>query len=98
MGADPSAAQEVLTRAESAIKKGSYQEGAQLAKQGLQAVQQAQFQRVVAVLGTSREKVAAAGNLGVDLKGPFEDLNTARQAIRRGAFPEAIAPGQRADA
>ena len=45
IGADPSAAQEVFTRAESAIKKGSYQEGAQLAKQGFQAVQQAQFQR-----------------------------------------------------
>src|SRR5205807_4919050 len=70
MGADPAVAQEVLTRAETAIKKGSYQEGAQLAKQGFQAVQQAQFQRVLAVLGTSREKFAAAANMGVDLKGP----------------------------
>src|SRR5205809_520335 len=95
--ADPSAAQEVFTRAESAIKKGSYQEGAQLAKQGFQAVQQAQFQRVVAVLGTSREKFAAAANMGVDLKGPFEDLNTAREAVRRGAFQEAIAHAKRAD-
>src|SRR5256886_357147 len=97
MGADPSAAQEVLTRAETAIKKGSYQEGAQLAKQGFQAVQQAQFQRVVAVLGTSREKFAVAANMGVDLKGPFEDLNTAREAIRRGAFQEAIEHAKRAD-
>ena len=97
IGADPSAAQEVFTRAESAIKKGSYQEGAQLAKQGFQAVQQAQFQRVVAVLGTSREKFAAAANMGVDLKGPFEDLNTAREAVRRGAFQEAIAHAKRAD-
>src|SRR2546429_9997043 len=86
MGDDLSAVQEVLARAEIAIKKGNYQEGAQLAKQGFQAVQQAQFQRVVAVLGTSREKFAAAANMGVDLKGPFEDLNTAREAIRRGAF------------
>src|SRR5207249_865344 len=97
IGADPSAAQEVFIRAESAIKKGSYQEGAQLAKQGFQAVQQAQFQRVVAVLGTSREKFAAAANMGVDLKGPFEDLNTAREAVRRGAFQEAIAHAKRAD-
>src|SRR5216117_2830379 len=97
IGTDPSAAQEVFTRAESAIKKGSYQEGAQLAKQGFQAVQQAQFQRVVAVLGTSREKFAAAANMGVDLKGPFEDLNTAREAVRRGAFQEAIAHAKRAD-
>src|SRR5205807_5319754 len=97
MGDHPSAAQEVLARAESAIKKGNYQEGAQLAKQGFQAVQQAQFQRVVAVLGTSREKFAAAANMGVDLKGPFEDLKTAREAIRRGAFQEAIAHAKRDD-
>src|SRR5216110_3208840 len=97
IGADPSAAQEVFTRAESAIKKGSYQEGAQLAKQGFQAVQQAQYQRVVALLGTSREKFAAAANMGVDLKGPFEDLNTAREAVRRGAFQEALGYAKRAD-
>src|SRR5439155_190072 len=97
MGADPAVAQEVLTRAETAIKKGSYQEGAQLAKQGFQAVQQAQFLRVLAVLGASREKFAAAANMGVDLKGPFEDLSTAREAIRRGAFQEAIAHAKRAD-
>src|SRR5207302_1705116 len=35
--------------------------------------------------------------MGVDLKGPFEDLNTAREAIRRGAFQEAIAHAKRAD-
>ena len=97
MGADPTAAQDVFARAESAIKKGNYQEGAQLAKQGFQAVQQAQFQRVVSVLGTSREKFAVAANMGVDLKGPFEDLNTAREAIRRGAFQEAIEHAKRAD-
>src|SRR5256884_9287667 len=97
MGDDLSAVQEVLARAEIAIKKGNYQEGAQLAKQGFQAVQQAQFQRVVAVLGTSREKFAAAANMGVDLKAPFEDLNTAREAIRRGAFQEALGYAKRAD-
>jgi len=97
MGADPTAAQEMFTKAEAAIKKGSYREGAQLAKQGLQSVQQAQFQRVVAAIGTSREKFAAAANMGIDLKGPFEDLNTAREAIRRGAFQEALAHAKRAE-
>ncbi|HYY48281.1 MAG TPA: hypothetical protein VFA17_06310 [Thermoplasmata archaeon] len=97
MGADPSAAQDLFNRAEAAIKKGSYREGAQLAKQGFQAVQQAQFQRVVAVIGTSREKFVAAANMGIDLKGPMDDMNAAREAIRRGAFQEALALAKRAD-
>ena len=98
MGADPTAARELFTKAETAIKKGSYREGAQLAKQGFQAAQQAQFQRVVAAIGTSREKFVAAANMGIELKGPVEDLNQARDAIRRGAFPEALALAKRADA
>src|SRR5207237_1064275 len=49
------------------------------------------------VLATSREKFAAAANMGVDLKAPFEDLNTAREAIRRGAFQEALGYAKRAD-
>jgi hypothetical protein len=97
IGADPAAAQVLFDKAEAAIKKGGYREGAQLAKQGFQSAQQAQFQRVVAAIGTSREKFAAAANMGIDLKGPFEDLNTAREAIRRGAFQEALAYAKRAE-
>lgn len=97
MGADATAAQELFAKAEAAIKKGTYREGAQFAKQGFQSVQQAQFQRVVAAIATSREKFVAAANMGIDLKGPFEDLNTARDAIRRGAFQEALAHAKRAE-
>ncbi|MGI0150002.1 MAG: hypothetical protein ACREDF_10800, partial [Thermoplasmata archaeon] len=97
MGADPAVAQDTFAKAEAAIKKGSYREGAQLAKQGFQSVQQAQFQRVVAAIGTSRDKFVAAANMGLDLKGPFEDLNTAREAVRRGAFQEALAHAKRAE-
>jgi hypothetical protein len=97
MGADPAAAQDLFGKAEAALRKGAYREAAQLAKSGFQAVQQAEFQRVVAVLGTSREKFAAAANMGVDLKAPYEDLNTARDAIRRGAFQEALEHAKRAD-
>src|SRR5436309_1957171 len=97
MGADPTAAQDLFAKAEGAIRKGAYREAAQLAKQGFQTAQQTQFQRVVGVLATSREKFAAAANMGVDLKAPFEDLNTAREAIRRGAFQEALGYAKRAD-
>jgi len=97
MGADPTAAQDLFAKAEGAIRKGAYREAAQLAKKGFQTAQQTQFQRVVGALATSREKFAAAANMGVDLKAPFEDLNTAREAIRRGAFREALDYAKRAD-
>src|SRR5213083_1460105 len=97
MGADPTAAQDLFAKAEGAIRKGAYREAAQLAKKGFQTAQQTHFQRVVGALATSREKFAAAANMGVDLKAPFEDLNTAREAIRRGAFREALDYAKRAD-
>src|SRR2546430_7346842 len=98
LGADPAAGQECFDQAEAAIKKGNYREGAQLAKQGFQAVQQAQFQRVVGAIGKSREKFTAAANMGIDLRAPLEDMNGAREAIRRGAFQEALEYVKRADA
>src|SRR5438046_2639584 len=97
MGADPTAAQDLFAKAEGAIRKGAYREAAQLAKKGFQTAQQTQFQRVVGALATSREKFAAAANMGIDLKAPFEDLNPAREAIRRGAFREALDYAKRAD-
>ncbi|HEX9341270.1 MAG TPA: hypothetical protein VF992_08905 [Thermoplasmata archaeon] len=98
LGVDPAAAQESFANAEAAIKKGNYREGAQLAKQGFQALQQAQYQRVVGVIAQSREKFIAATNIGVDLQGPVADLNRAREAIKRNAFREALDSAKRADA
>src|SRR5439155_330507 len=63
IGADPAAGQASFDKAEAAIKKGNYRDGAQLAKQGFQAIQQAEFQRVVGVIATSREKFTAAEEL-----------------------------------
>ncbi len=98
LGADPSAAQESFAGAEAALKKGNYREGAQLAKQGFQTLQQVQFQRVVGVIAQSREKFIAATNIGVDLQGPVADMNRAREAIKRNAFQEALDSAKRADA
>jgi len=97
LGADPTAAQEHFAKAEAEIKKGNYREGAQLAKQGFVALQQAQFQRVVGVIATSREKFVAATSIGVDLRGPVTDLNNAREAIKRNAFREALDYAKRAE-
>lgn len=97
MGADPGAAPDQFAKAEAAIKKGNYREGAQLARQGFQTIQQAQFQRVVGIIATSREKFVTATNMGIDLKEPVTDLNNSREAMRRGAFREALDFAKRAD-
>src|SRR5256712_811511 len=97
LGADSALGQESFEKAEAAIKKGNYREGAQLAKQGFQAIQQAQFQRVVGVIATSREKFTAAANMGIDLHGPMADLTSARDLLKRGAFRDALEAAKRAD-
>ncbi len=97
IGADPSAAQEHFSRAEVTIKQGNYKTGADLAKQGFQALQDAQFQRVVQTIGASREKFVAAVNMGIDLKDAISNLNNARQALQRGAFREALDWAHKAD-
>jgi len=97
LGVEPGSAQEHFAKAEAAIRKGDYREGAQLAKQGFQTLQQAQFQRVVGVIGTSREKFVAAVKLGIDLAGPFADLNVAREALKRNAFREALESARKAE-
>jgi len=97
IGADPSAAEGHFGKAQEALKSGNFRGGAQLAKQGFQALQEAQFQRVVATIAASREKFVAAVNLGIDLKEPLGDLGTAREALQRGAFREAMDWARKAD-
>lgn len=97
LGADPGASEDHFAKAQEALKAGNYRAGAQLAKQGFQALQDAQFQRVVASIAASREKFVAAVNLGIDLKGPLDDLGNARAALQRSAFREAIGWARKAD-
>ena len=97
IGADPSAAEGHFAKAQEALQQGNYREGALLAKQGFQALQESQFQRVVGTIAASREKFVAAVNLGIDLKEPLADLGTARQALQRGAFREAMGWARKAD-
>ncbi len=97
IGADPTPAEGHFVQAQAALKQGNFKEGAQLAKQGFQALQDAQFQRVVGLIGASREKFVAGVNLGIDLQGPLNDLGNARGALQRGAFREAIDWARKAD-
>ncbi len=97
IGADPGPAEGHFAKAQESLKQGNYKAGAQFAKQGFQALQDAQFQRVVGSIGASREKFVAAVNLGIDLKDPLNDLGNARAALQRGAFREALEWARKAD-
>ncbi|HEY7589285.1 MAG TPA: hypothetical protein VIB49_11160 [Thermoplasmata archaeon] len=90
IGADTTAAQGHFSQAEGAIKQGDFKQAAQLAKRGFQALQDAQFRRVVQTIAASREKFVAAVNLGLDIKEAIDHLNNARAALQRGAFREAL--------
>src|SRR3990172_1198639 len=99
IGADTAAAEGHFARAgaEALSGKRKLTEGGQAAKQGFQALQQAEFQRVLQTIAASREKFVAAVNLGVDLSGPIASLNKAREALQRNAFREAMDHAKRAD-
>ncbi len=97
IGADTSAAAGDFGKAQEALRHGNYKDGAQFAKQGFQALQDAQFRRVVATIAASREKFVAAVNLGVDLGGALSDLGNARAALQRNAFHEALDWAKKAD-
>ena len=97
IGADPAAAEAHFVRAQEAVKAGDFRAGADLVKQGFQALQEAQFQRVVMTIAASREKFVAAVNLGIDLQEPLADLGNARQALQGGTFREAMGWAKKAD-
>lgn len=97
IGAETASAQERFGLSEAAIRKGDYKAGGRLAKEGFQALQQAQFQRVLQTIAASREKFVAAVNLGADVSGPVGTLNKARDALQRSAFREAIDWANKAD-
>jgi len=97
IGAATADAEVHFTAAEAALRKGQYKEGAALAQQGFQALQQAQFQQVLKTVAASREKFVAAVQLGLDLGGPLSQLNKARESLQRNAFREALDWAQRAE-
>lgn len=98
IGADTVPAEALFTRAEAALRGSQYKEGASLAQQGFQALQQAQFQQVLKTVAASREKFVAAVQLGLDLSGPLAQLNQARECLQRNAFRDAIEWAKKADA
>src|SRR5206468_2929049 len=98
LGAETGSAKIAFRQAEQAIKEGRYQDGATLARQGFQTLQQAQFQRVLFLMNQSRDKFVAAKNLGADLSGPVALLQQARGGLQQGDFEAAVEAARKADA
>ncbi len=98
LGANTTPARAAFRHAEGAIRENRYQDGATFARQGFQALQQAQFQRVLLMMNQSRDKFIAAKSLGADLGGPFGLFEQARQALQQGDFEAAVGAVRKADA
>jgi hypothetical protein len=98
LGADTAGARGAFRQAEAATREGRYQDGATFARQGFQALQQAQFQRILVMMNQSRDKFVAAKSLGADLGGPFGLLQQARGALQQGDFEAAVGAVRKADA
>jgi len=90
IGADTTGAHAILKQAERAIKENRFQEGATLARQGHEALQEAQFQRVLVTISQGRNKFVAAKNFGADLTSAVNLLQDSRQALQQGDFAGAI--------
>ena len=97
LGADTALAEGHFAKADHEVKAGHVREAGRLAREGFQALQEAQFRRVVQRIGTSREKFVAAVNLGIDLKDSIAHLNNAREALQKNAFREALDWADKAD-
>ena len=98
LGVDITPAKAALRQAEQSIREGRYQEGATLARQGFQTLQEAQFQRVLFTMSQSRDKFVAARSFGADLTGPVGLLQQARGALQQGEFEAAMEAARKADA
>ena len=97
IGADVAPARGVHKQFEKAIKDGDIPKATSLAREGYDAIQKAQFNRVLASISESRDKFVTAKNIGADISPALEWLNKARGALQRGQFQEALASSKKAD-
>ncbi|HEV8594704.1 MAG TPA: hypothetical protein VGR51_04155 [Thermoplasmata archaeon] len=97
MGADVNPARILFRQFEKAIKEGNLGQATDVARQGYQVLQKAQFDRVLVTISASREKFVTAKSIGADITPAMEHLNRARAALQASQFQEAIAASKRAD-
>jgi len=97
IGADVTQARALHKQFEKAVKEGDMAQATNLARDGSQALQKAQFDRVLSAMSVSRDKFVTAKNIGADISPALEWLNRARGALQKGQFQEALGASKKAD-
>lgn len=97
IGADVGAARHLFRQFEKTLREGKLAEATEVARQGYQVLQKAQFDRVLGTMGASRDKFVRAKAIGADITLAIEHLNRARAALQAGQFQDALAASRKAD-
>jgi hypothetical protein len=97
LGADVTHPRSLHKEFEKAVKDGDIPKATALARDGYQALQKAQFDRVLAAMSASRDKFVAAKNVGADIAPALEWLNRSRAALQRSQYQEALSASKKAD-
>src|SRR2546422_1839332 len=97
IGADVTQARNRFRAFEKALKDGRLQDATGIAREGLQNLRKAQFDKVLLTISASREKFVTAKNIGADITPAIDFLNRARGALQAGQFEEALAASRKAD-
>ena len=97
IGADITKARALFKSFEKALQDGKLEEATNVAREGYQVLQKAQFDRVLVTIGASRDKFVTAKNIGADLTPAIENLNRARASLQAGQFKGALEASKKAD-
>src|SRR2546430_729123 len=104
MNRDVAPIEDLLSRARTAMENNDFQSALDFTKEGLDTIREDMNSALTREIRIAEDLVRTAAELGADTTKPArliararEDLNTAREAIRRGAFQEAIEHAKRAD-
>jgi len=90
ISADVSKAKTILAESEGALNEGNFREAVLKLKNAEEEARNAQFQKVLLTISTSRSKFVTAKNIGADLTKALELMGKAREALRQGSFKEAL--------
>ncbi|MCK4445044.1 MAG: hypothetical protein KAW09_10910, partial [Thermoplasmata archaeon] len=88
--ADVSDAKNILTESEAALREGNYREAVLKLRGAEEEARNAQFQKVLVTISTSRSKFVIAKNIGANITKPLELMEKAREAMKNESFKEAL--------
>ncbi len=95
--ADVSEAKNILAESEAALREGNYREAVLKLRGAEEEARNAQFQKVLVTISTSRSKFVTAKNIGADITKPLELMEKAREAMKNQSFKEALEYAQATD-